>query len=69
MADYKEPQPVTIKGNELRCPVCSNGRFWEQQAQMNTAVMTFLNLDWANSSATCYICSSCTHVSWFLKAV
>ena len=45
MADYKEPQPVTIKGNELRCPVRSNERFWEQQAQMNMAVMTFLNLD------------------------
>jgi hypothetical protein len=61
-----EPQTVEIKGHELRCPVCNNNRFWIRQAQLNTATATFFNFDWANRSADCYVCSECTHISWFL---
>lgn len=62
----KEPQTIAVKGRELRCPVCNNAYFWTRQAQLNTAVATFFNLDWANKSASCFICSDCTHISWFL---
>lgn len=61
-----DPQSVEIKGHELRCPVCNNTFFWTKRAQLNTAVATFFNFDWANRSATCFICSECTHISWFL---
>ncbi len=61
-----QPQTVEIKGHELRCPVCSNTYFWTRQAQLNTAVATFFSLDWANKSASCFVCSECTHISWFL---
>ncbi len=67
MAKYEQAKPVIILNGTLKCPACGNDTFWEKQAQMNTAVMTFFNLDWANTTATCYICSSCSHVSWFLK--
>ncbi len=29
--------------------------------------MTFLNLDWANRNATLLICTSCSHIEWFLE--
>ncbi|NIJ53845.1 hypothetical protein [Dyadobacter arcticus] len=61
-----EPQPVEIKGNSLTCPVCTNKLFWTRDAQLNTPVATFFNLDWANRSATCFVCSDCTHILWFL---
>ncbi|HTO14531.1 MAG TPA: hypothetical protein VLZ83_02120 [Edaphocola sp.] len=62
----KEPQTVEVKGNTLKCPVCSNNLFWTRDAQLNTAVATFLNFDWTNRTATCFVCSDCTHISWFL---
>lgn len=62
----QEPQTVKIKGHELKCPICNNNLFTVRQAQLNTATATFFNLDWANRSASCYVCSECTHISWFL---
>jgi hypothetical protein len=62
----EEPQGLEVKGIELKCPVCSNGLFYTRQAQLNTAVASFFNFDWANRSAWCYICANCTHISWFL---
>ncbi len=63
----KEPQTVQIAGNELKCPICNNNLFRRRRAQMNSAIATFFNLDWTNRSATCYVCSKCTHISWFLE--
>ncbi len=27
---------------------------------------TFFNLDWANSSAVCFVCDGCGNIDWFL---
>ena len=62
----QEPQTVEVVGRDYKCPVCGNGFFWTRRAQLNTSVATFFNLDWANQSATCFVCSECTHISWFL---
>lgn len=62
----EEPQAIEVSGRQLRCPICSNTLFWTRQAQLNTAVATFFNMDWVNKSASCFICSDCTHISWFL---
>ena len=62
----KEPQTVDILEKVLKCPICANNTFWIRNAQLNTAVLTFFNLDWTNKSATCFVCSNCTHISWFL---
>lgn len=67
MSQSNDPQPITIRNHDLNCPVCSNNLFWTRQAQLNTAVASFFNLDWANKSATCFVCSECTHISWFLE--
>ena len=60
------PEIITIKGHELTCPICKNNQFYSREAQLNTAAASFFNLDWANRSATCFVCAECTHISWFL---
>lgn len=61
-----EPESVEVAGKPLECPICSNTLFYTRRAQLNSAVATFFNLDWTNRSATCFVCSNCTHISWFL---
>ncbi len=63
----KEVKEYIIKGNvKLVCTVCKNHTFWTRKTLMNTSVMTLFTLDWANKSATNYICDNCGHVHWFL---
>ena len=61
-----EPELVEVKGNQLSCPICSNKYFWSRNAQLNTSVASFFGIDWANRSATCFVCSDCTYIFWFL---
>ena len=61
-----EPQTVTVRDHELICPICGNDHFWTRKAQLNKAVSTFFNLDWTDRSATCFVCSECTYIFWFL---
>ncbi len=62
-----ETQKVQMDGQDLQCPICKNENFWKRKAQLNTAVASFFNVDWANRSATCFVCSHCTHIMWFLN--
>ena len=61
-----EPVQVEIQGRPLRCEICGHNNFWHREAQLNTAVATFFNFDWANASATCYVCDGCGYIHWFL---
>ena len=62
----KEPVPVQIAGKPLRCEICGHDAFWRREAQLNTAVATFFNFDWANATAVCYVCDGCGYIHWFL---
>ena len=55
-----------VAGRPVRCPHCGGQHFVEGRAQLNTAGMTFLNLDWANRSAATLACVGCGRVEWFL---
>jgi predicted nucleic-acid-binding Zn-ribbon protein len=55
-----------VAGRPVRCPHCGGERFIEGRAQLNTAGLTFLNLDWANRSAATLACVGCGRVEWFL---
>lgn len=61
-----EPQTIAVKGHELKCPVCGNKYFWIKRVLLNTPLATFFDLDWLNRRATCFICSDCTYIFWFL---
>lgn len=66
MGEAPEGERYTVAGEVVKCGHCSRDRFIEGRAQLNTAGMTFLNLDWANRSAATLTCTSCGHIEWFL---
>ncbi|MDD5349370.1 MAG: hypothetical protein PHQ12_04080 [Chthoniobacteraceae bacterium] len=57
-----------VNGHPLKCPHCGGVSFRREQAQLNTAGMTFLKLDWLNKSADTFICADCGRIEWFLDA-
>jgi hypothetical protein len=57
---------VTVQDKSLVCQICGYGGFWKRDAQLNTAGMSFMNLDWLNRTARCYVCARCGYVHWFL---
>lgn len=61
----EEPFPILVKGKQLNCSVCSNDLFLKKRIQLKIAVLIFFNNPWRDTNATCYVCSSCTHIMWF----
>lgn len=61
-----EPETVHINGIDLNCEICKNDTFWQREAQLNTAVATFFNFDWANATAYCLVCGRCGYIHWFM---
>ena len=57
---------VTLAGVPLVCKHCGSGDFTHRSGQLNTAAMTFFNLDWLNASADIYVCEQCGFLHWFL---
>lgn len=57
-----------VNGHPLKCPHCGGVNFTHDRAQLNTAGMTFLKLDWLNKSADTFICNDCGRIEWFLNA-
>ena len=62
----KETVGKDILGKPLKCLICGHDRFTVRNAQLNTRMATFLNLDWANKTAECFLCEQCGHIHWFM---
>jgi len=56
-----------LYGQKVTCSHCGSTFFEDRRAQLNTAGLTFLKLDWANESATVLVCMSCGRLEWFLS--
>ncbi len=54
-----------VAGKPVRCLHCGH-HFVEGRAQLNTAGLSFLNLDWANKTAATLACVGCGRIEWFL---
>ena len=67
MAKKQPAEERFVQGNKLTCPVCSSTQFWTRKTLMNTAGLSFLDLDWANRNASNYVCDRCGYVYWFLE--
>lgn len=61
------PAEYSAAGQPVRCTHCAARVFERREAQLNTAGMTFLNLDWLNREATLLICVQCGLIQWFAK--
>ncbi|MBU2601368.1 MAG: hypothetical protein KKA32_04285 [Actinobacteria bacterium] len=62
------PGQYAVEGRRVTCPHCEGVDFAEGSAQLNTAGMTFLDLDWANKSAHTLMCAQCSRTEWFGQA-
>jgi uncharacterized protein len=62
------PGSYQIEGRRVVCPHCGGEEFAEGSAQLNTAGMTFVGLDWANRSAHTLMCAQCSRIEWFGQA-
>jgi hypothetical protein len=61
----KKGANVQRAGYDLKCPICNGETFYHREAQLNTRVLSFLDLDWVNPRGDCYICENCRHILWF----
>ena len=52
-------------GKPVQCPHCQGKLFIAGEAQLNTALATLIDLDWANKSATILTCTSYGQIQWF----
>lgn len=57
-----------VNGLKLICPHCKGESFEHQQILLNTAGMTFFNLDWLNKNADTFYCKTCRRMEWFVDA-
>ncbi|MGE0145561.1 MAG: hypothetical protein AB7I19_15745 [Planctomycetota bacterium] len=61
---------VRVRGDKyLTCGACAHDLFVERSWQLNTGLASFFGFDWANYSATCYVCVECGYVHWFATHV
>lgn len=61
------PGQYSIADKQITCPHCGNDTFSKSEAQLNTALRTFLELDWLDESATVLVCLKCSRIQWFGK--
>jgi hypothetical protein len=66
MGEAPAGERYTVAGKAVACAHCGGDRFVEGRAQLNTAGLTFMNLDWANRSAATLTCTACGRIEWFL---
>ena len=64
-ATENPPTRFSINGRPVKYPHCGGEDFAAGKAQLNTAGMEFLNLAWANPSATTMLCGECGNIQWF----
>ena len=67
MGEAPAGERYIVAGKSVTCAHCTHDRFVEGRAQLNTAGLTFFNLDWANRSAATLTCTACGRIEWFLS--
>jgi hypothetical protein len=67
MGEAPTGEAYTVAGKAVICQHCGHDRFVEGRAQLNTAGMSFMNLDWINRSAATLACTDCGRIEWFLS--
>jgi len=68
-ADDSPPPPTerySIADKEVVCPHCGHDEFIVGRAQLHTAGLTFLGLEWANRSANTLLCGVCGRIEWYM---
>jgi hypothetical protein len=64
--DFPEGDTFVVAGKAVACQHCGHDRFLEGRAQLHTAGLTFLKLEWMNASAATLTCTNCGRLEWFV---
>lgn len=56
-----------VNEHEVRCGQCGHTLLIEHSAQLHSAGLTFLNLEWLGTVTTVLECASCSHLEWFVR--
>ena len=64
-----EPSAYRVGEHAIRCVQCGHDTFERGEAQLNTAPASLFEVDWLNESVTTLLCTECSHIMWFGKAV
>ena len=59
------PGSFSAAGKKISCPHCGGTVFTAGEAQLNTAIMTLIELDWLNKTAVVLSCTACGRIQWF----
>lgn len=59
------PAGYTVAGKAISCTHCQGKEFTADKAQLNTFLLTLIELDWLDSSAAILTCTTCGQVLWF----
>ncbi|MGW7077737.1 hypothetical protein ACWGH2_23540 [Streptomyces sp. NPDC054871] len=62
-----KPRRAAIGAMWINCQVCGGDLFREREVKLNSSGMEFMNLAWANESATGLICWQCGYVQLFVN--
>ncbi|GAA1912893.1 hypothetical protein [Streptantibioticus ferralitis] len=60
-----KPVRAAVGDKWIRCNFCQGDQFRDREVKLNSSGMEFLNLGWANESATALICWTCGYVHLF----
>jgi hypothetical protein len=55
-------------GRSLACSACGGQTFARGTAQLQSAGMSFIGLEWTQKEATTLACATCSRVEFFLDA-
>lgn len=67
LSEPSGPGPYKVAGLAVTCPHCGGRAFDEGSALLNTAGLTFLNLDFVNREAFLLECAKCGRIEWFMR--
>ena len=62
-------ETVTISDTPLQCQICKGDEFIARKnILLNTIWASFLGWEFANRTATCYVCAGCGYIHWFVSS-
>lgn len=62
------PGRFVAADRSVTCGHCGCDVFERHEAQLNSAGMTLLSLDWLNKSGIALVCTNCGLIRWFARA-
>lgn len=61
----KETHAFAVAGKAVKCGHCGGEQFVKSQAQLHSAGLTFMQLEWLGKSVHVLACGKCSHIEWF----